>query len=199
MNITLLPPHPASLSSSIIMITLVTKEVVENCDIWFIQKPCIFYVSLIVYNFNKQARREQDGRGAGGHGEHLSSRIHQEYTFRHRNACRTPAESGQEYLTSGKEYVEPQKLSRTEKLGGKTGVLVGLDLPSAGGGNWSRGPIPTVGQLSESEEKHLRLRVKQLICGSLNGMRIRQSLPQPYIAQTGMQVPWKVQRLEAGV
>ena len=55
------------------------------------------------------------------------------------------------------------------------------------------------GQLSESEEKHLRLRVKQLICGSLNGMRIRQSLPQPYIPQTGTLVPWKVQWLGAGV
>ena len=43
-------------------------------------------------------------------------------------------------------------------------------------GNWNRGLIPTAGQLSESEEKHLRLRVKQLTCGSLNGMRIRQSL-----------------------
>ena len=41
------------------------------------------------------------------------------------------------------------------------------------------GAIPIAGQLSESEEKHLRLRVKQLICGSLNGMRIRQSLWQP--------------------
>ena len=30
--------------------------------------------------------------------------------------------------------------------------------------------IPTLGQLSESEEKHLRLGVKQLICGSLNRM-----------------------------
>ena len=49
-------------------------------------------------------------------------------------------------------------------------------------GNWTRDRIPTLGQLSESEEKHLRLRVKQLICGSLNGMRIRQSLPQPYIS-----------------
>ena len=57
----------------------------------------------------------------------------------------------------------------------------------------------TSGQLSESEKKHLRLRVKQVICGSLNGMRIRQSLPQPYIPQTGMQVPWKAQRLGAGV
>ena len=38
-----------------------------------------------------------------------------------------------------------------------------------------------MGQLSESEEKHIRLRVKELICGSLNEMRIRQSLPQLYI------------------
>ena len=53
-------------------------------------------------------------------------------------------------------------------------------------------------RVTESEEKHLRLRVKQLVCGSLNGMRIRQSLPQPYIPQTGMQVPGKAQELEAG-
>ena len=85
------------------------------------------------------------------------------------------------------------KLGRMKELGGKTGVLTGLDLPSAG----SR-PISTSGQLSETEEKCLRLRVKQLICGSLNGMRIRQSLPQPYIPQTGMQVPGKAQELEAG-
>ena len=45
----------------------------------------------------------------------------------------------------------------------------------------------------------MRLRVKQLVCGSLNGLRIRQSLPQPYIPQTGMQVPWKAQQLGAGV
>ena len=48
-------------------------------------------------------------------------------------------------------------------------------------GELKQGSDPPIGQLSESEEKHLRLRVKQLICGSLNGMRIRQSLPQPYI------------------
>ena len=30
-------------------------------------------------------------------------------------------------------------------------------------------------------------------------MKIRQSLPQPYIPQTGIKVPWKVQRLGAGV
>ena len=75
-----------------------------------------------------------------------------------------------------------------KELGGKIGVLVGLDLPSAGQGR-ETGTIPTAGQLSESEEKHLRLSVKQLICVSLNGMRIRQSLPQPYTPQTGTQAP----------
>ena len=65
-----------------------------------------------------------------------------------------------------------------KELGGKTGVLGGLDLPLVG-------PIPTLGQRSESEEKHLRLKGKLLICGSLNGMRIRQSLLQPYISWTG--------------
>ena len=53
--------------------------------------------------------------------------------------------------------------------------------------------------MSASEEKHLRLRVKQLICGSLNGMRIRQSLPQPYIHQAGTGSSWKEQQLGAGV
>ena len=56
-------------------------------------------------NIKGCGKREQDGRGAGGHGVHLSPWIHQEYTFRHRSACRMPAESGQEYLTSGKEYM----------------------------------------------------------------------------------------------
>ena len=45
---------------------------------------------------------EEDGGGVGGYGVHHSPWIHQEYTFRHRSAYRTPAESGQEYLTSGK-------------------------------------------------------------------------------------------------
>ena len=48
---------------------------------------------------------EQDGGGVGGRGVHLSPQIHQECIFRHRNACRTPAESGPEYPTSGKEYI----------------------------------------------------------------------------------------------
>ena len=50
-------------------------------------------------------------------------------------------------------------------------------------GELKQGSDHHIGKLSESEEKHLRLRVKQMICGSLNGMRIRQSLLQPYIHQ----------------
>ena len=53
---------------------------------------------------------EQDGKGVGGHGVHLSPQIYQEYSFKHRSACRTPADSGQEFLTSGKEHKEPHKL-----------------------------------------------------------------------------------------
>ena len=54
-------------------------------------------------------------------------------------------------------------------------------------------------QLSESKEKHLRLRVKQLICGRLNRMRIKQSFPQSCIPRTGTLVSWKAQWLGAGV
>ena len=84
-----------------------------------------------------------------------------------------------------------------KELGGKTGVLVGLDVPSADGG--TEAGVQSPHGAIEPEEKHLRLRVKQLICGSLNGMRIRQSLPQSFTPWTGTQVPWKVQQLGAGV
>ena len=52
---------------------------------------------------------EQDGGRVGGQRVHLSPQIHQEYIFRHRSACRTPAERGQEYPTSGKEYIDPHR------------------------------------------------------------------------------------------
>ena len=63
----------------------------------------------------------------------------------------------------------------------------------------------TSGQLSESEEKYLRFRLKQMICGRLNGMRIRQSLPQPYIPQMtqwlgdGVWGLWSSPRVRAAV
>ena len=45
--------------------------------------------------------------GEGGCGVHPSPWIHQEYTFRHRSACGTPAVSGQEDLASEKDCIEP--------------------------------------------------------------------------------------------
>ena len=65
-------------------------------------------------------------------------------------------------------------------------------------GKLKQGSEPHI-RATESEEKHLRLRVKQLIYGSLNGMRIRQSLLQPYLPRTGMLISWKAQWLGAGI
>ena len=42
--------------------------------------------------------------------------------------------SGQEHLTSGKEYTDPWETRQDKGTRGKTRVLVGLALPSAGGG-----------------------------------------------------------------
>ncbi|CAN0388490.1 unnamed protein product, partial [Rangifer tarandus platyrhynchus] len=44
------------------------------------------------------SKKKQNGGRVGGRGIYLSPRIHQEYTFRHRRAWRTPAESVSEYL-----------------------------------------------------------------------------------------------------
>ena len=147
-------------------------------------KKQIFLKELFLFSYSLlliRNQRWQDGRGGGGCGVHLSPRIHQEDTFRHRSACRTPAESGQEYLTSRKEYIDPCKTWQDKGTRGENGSVCRTGSALGGWGNWSWGPIPTSGQLSESEEKHLRMRGKQLICGSLNGMRNRQSLPQPDI------------------
>ena len=63
-----------------------------------------------IYRFkNKKMREGEDDGGVGGLGVHLSTQIHQEYALRRRSACRTPAQSQQEYLTSGREYIEPCK------------------------------------------------------------------------------------------
>ena len=59
-----------------------------------------------------------------------------------------------------------------KELGGKTGVLVGLDLPSAGG-ETEAGVNPHIGATVLVRGGTFKVRVKQLICGSLNGKRIR--------------------------
>ena len=66
-------------------------------------------------------------------------------------------------------------------------------------GELKQGSDPHIGAIVESVKKPLRMRVKQLICGSLNGMRIRQSLQQLHIPWTGTLVPWKAEQLGAGV
>ena len=53
--------------------------------------------------------------------------------------------------------------------------------------------------MSEPEEKHVRLRGKQLVCGSLNGMRVRQSLLLPYIAWNQTVLATAVQTLDRDV
>ena len=54
--------------------------------------------------------------------EYMSLHGYQEYTFRHRSACRAPAKSGQEYLTTRKDYIEPCKTWQDEGTGGETSV-----------------------------------------------------------------------------
>ena len=90
---------------------------------------------------------EQDDRTVGGRRVPHSPRIHQEYTFRHRSACRTPAESGQEYLATGKAYIKPCKTQQDEGTRGKNRSV------SRPGPALGRSPIPTSGQVSESEEE----------------------------------------------
>ena len=75
---------------------------------------------------------------------HLSPWIHQEYTFRRRSACRTPAESRQEYLTSRKEYIEPRKTQQDEGTrGGNRSVT--RTVPALGG---------RVGELNQGSNPH---------------------------------------------
>ena len=93
-------------------------------------------ISSVIF---KRFCREQDGSGV-----HLSPQIHQEYTFRHRSACRTPAENGQEYLTSGKEYIDPRKTGEEEGTRGKH-RSVSRTGPALGGGGTEAGVQPPRG------------------------------------------------------
>ena len=68
-------------------------------------------------------RNLEDGGGVGGCGIHLSPQMHQKYTFRHKSACRMPGESGQEYLTRRKEYIDPRKTQQEEETRGKNGSV----------------------------------------------------------------------------
>ena len=64
--------------------------------------------------------------------EYISLWIHQEYTFRHRRARGTPAESGQEDPTSGKESIDPRETREDEGARGKS-ASVSKTGPALGG------------------------------------------------------------------
>ena len=108
-------------------------------------------------------------------------------------------------LRVGRSTWPPEKnnanLGRTKEVGGEKGDFIGLNLPLAGGGNWSRGLIPTQGHKFWTDKKHLRLRVKQLICDSLIGMRLTQSLLQPCGQGRGSprrQSSWELEHRDCG-
>ena len=65
-----------------------------------------FFSFLSLSWWNKMA---EDGWRVGGHGVHYSLWMHQEYTFRHKCACRTSAESRHEYLNTREENIDPCK------------------------------------------------------------------------------------------
>ena len=87
----------------------------------------------------------QDGGGVGGGGVHLSPRIRQEYTFRHRSTCGTLAEKGQECLTRGEEYIDPSKTQQGRGTKEKNRSVSLVDLPLAGGGTEAAVPSPHQG------------------------------------------------------
>ena len=77
-----------------------------------------------------------------------------EYISLHRYIRNTPADAevhaehqlraDKSIWTVGKKTQNHAKLSRVKELGGKTGVLVGLDLPSASGGTEPGGSDPHI-------------------------------------------------------
>ena len=90
----------------------------------------------------------EGGGGVGGSGVHLFPQLHQDYTFSHRKSCRTAADSGQEYLSTGKEYTEPPETRSDEESSGENrrGSRTG---PALGDwGNLSKGSIPILGNCS---------------------------------------------------
>ena len=62
-------------------------------------------------------------------------------------------------------------------------------------------PLEAEETVQGTEERHLRLRVKKLICESLNGMRITETILAAAICSPGRgmqghKVPWKAQSWE---
>ena len=110
-------------------------------------------------NFSNQDNKEviQQDRGVGRWGV-LLSRDHQEYIFRCKESHGATAESGQESLNTGKEYIDPRKTRQDEGRKGKSGgEWVRLDQHPGRWRNWSRGEIPTLEQYFGTEGRRVRL------------------------------------------
>ena len=101
-NIALLSPCNKKLQisledwSEILPVVVVVVFILTYCK-WGTHSPVNLFLCEVLgpQRDYKNTRKQQDGGTIGGHRVvHLSLRIHQEYTFRHRRACRTLAETG---------------------------------------------------------------------------------------------------------
>ena len=77
------------------------------------------------------------------------------------------------------------------ELGGKAGVLVGLDLPSVGGGTEAGVQSPHWGNCLESEEKYLKAESETADLWQPKWNENQTVLAAEYIPWTGALVPWK--------
>ena len=134
----------------------------------------------------KKSGGEQDGGGVDGYGGHLSPPTHQGFSHFHtgysyqRIHAKHQVRAERRTWPVEKNIYNYAKLCRMKELGGKIGVSVGSDLPSAGGGPEAGVRSPHQGNWL-SQRRNLRLRVKQMICGGLNRMRISPCRSHAYL------------------
>ena len=89
------------------------------------------------------------------------------------------------------------KLSRMKELGGKTGVLGGLDLPSAGGGTEAGVQSPQRGNCL-SQRRNIKAERETADLWQPKWNENQTVLAAAIHTPDRVQVPWKAQRLEAG-
>ena len=113
----------------------------------------------------------------------------QEYTFRHRSVCGTPAESGQEYLTGRKGCIDSCKTQQEEGTRGKNSSVSRTGPLAGGGAEAEVRSLPRGNCLDRGETFKAESETADLWQPKWNE---NQSLLQPY-------VPQMAQRLGAGV
>ena len=78
-----------------------------------------------------------------------------------------------------------------KELGGKTGVLVGLDLPSVGGGTEAEVQSPQWGNCQVRGET-FKVEIETADLWQPKQNEIQTSLPQPYIPRTAEARSWSL-------